>query len=504
MESAADDVRGRGERADPASGAGAPPLVVDLDGTLILSDLLDESFLSAVAARPRAALAALGPLLLGDRAALKRRLAEGSALDPALVPLREELVAHLRAEKEKGRRLVLATASDELLARPLAASLGLFDEVLASDGAGNLSGAAKRDRLVARFGEKGFDYAGDRRADLPVFRSARRALLAGGGVRLRAEVEAAGTPVAAAFPGRASRLGDLLGAVRLRQWVKNVLVFVPLVTGHVFGADALLPALVAFFALGACASALYVLNDLLDLSADRRHPAKRERPFASGALPLRAGLLLAPLLLAVAAGLGALLPAGAQLLLAGYAATSTLYSLALKRKVLVDVFALAFLYTLRVLLGGASTHVSVSPWLLAFSVFLFLSLAFAKRASELFSLRERGAEAASGRDWLVRDAGVVHALGVASGYGAGVVLAVYVHSDHVKSLYAHPGWLWLLVPLLLYWASRVWILVGRGAMNEDPIVFALRDRVTWAIGLLTAAVLVLAARAPTGIPGLME
>lgn len=504
MESAADDVSGRGEASAPAAAPGTPPLVVDLDGTLILSDLLDESFLAALSARPFAALASLGTVLRGDRAGLKRRLANGSGLDPALVPLRADLVEHLRAEKEKGRRLVLATASDELLAGPLAASLGLFDEVLASDGARNLGGEEKRALLVARYGEKGFDYAGDRRADLPVFRSARRAVLAGGGARLRAEVEGAGTPVAAVFPGRTPGLGDLLGAVRARQWVKNVLVFVPPVTGHVFGAAELAAAVVSFVALSACASALYVLNDLVDLAADRRHPLKKARPFASGALPVRLGLLLVPLLLAAAVALGALLPPGARLLLGGYAATSTLYSFFLKRKVLVDVFTLAFLYTLRVLLGGAAAHVPVSPWLLAFSVFIFLSLAFAKRASELFSVRERGDEGAAGRDWFVRDSTVVHVLGVASAYGAGMVLAIYVHSDHVKSLYAHPGWLWLLVPLLLYWASRVWILVGRGAMNEDPIVFALRDRVTWAIGLLTAAVLLAAARAPLGIPGLME
>lgn len=486
--------------APPAASDGLP-LVVDLDGTLILSDLLDESFLATLSARP---LAALGALLSGDRASLKRRLAESSGLDPTLVPLREDLLEHLRAEKAKGRRLVLATASDELLARPLAAHLGLFDEVLASDGARNLGGEAKRALLVSRFGEKGFDYAGDRRADLPVFRSARGAILAGGGTRLRAEVEASGTPVLASFPDLPRELGTVAKAIRVKQWVKNVLVFVPLVTGHIFGPETLLAAAVAFLALSACASALYVLNDLMDLAADRRHPEKKRRPFASGALPVRAGLLLVPLFLAAGLALGTALPPGAQLLLAVYLVTSTLYTFWLKRKVLLDVFTLAFLYTLRVLLGGAATGVPVSPWLVAFSVFIFLSLAFAKRASELSSLRERGHEGASGRDWFVWDSLAVHVLGVASAYGSGMVLAIYIHSDHVKSLYAHPGWLWLLVPALLYWSSRVWVLVGRGEMNEDPIVFATRDRVTWGIAVLTAAILVMAARGPFGIPGLME
>lgn len=483
---------------------GDVPLVVDLDGTLILSDLLDESFLSTLKEKPGAALGALGCVPRGDKAGLKRRLAATGTLDPTLVPLRTPLVERLREEKAKGRTLVLATASDELLVRPLAASLGLFDEVLASDGRVNLGGEAKRKLLVERWGEKGFDYAGDRSTDLPVFRSARNAILAGPGTSLRAEVEKAGTPVAAEFPDSGGGLRTVVKAIRVKQWVKNVLVFVPLVTGHVLGLPALVAGLVAFAALSLCASAIYVLNDLMDLAADRKHHEKRRRPFASGALSIRAGLALVPLLLAGAAALSLALVPGARIILAVYLVTTTLYTFFLKRKVLVDVFTLAFLYTLRVLLGGAATAVPVSPWLLAFSVFIFLSLAFVKRASELFALRERGKEGASGRDWFVWDSLVVHVLGVSSAWLSGLVLAIYINSEVVKKLYHHPGWLWLMVPAFLYWSSRVWVLVGRGSMNEDPIVFATRDRVTWAIAVVTVAILLMAARGPFGVPGLME
>ncbi len=480
------------------------PLVVDLDGTLVLTDLLHESAVLAVTRAPVAALGAVPALLRGDRAALKRRLAQAGPVEAADLPLREELVSFLREEKAKGRRLVLATAADELLALPVAARVGLFDEVLASDGARNLRGEAKRCELVARYGEKGFDYAADDRSDLPVFRSARKAILVGPGVRLRAEVERAGTPVSAELPGRPVRLRTVLSAIRVRQWVKNVLVFVPLVTGQVFDVPVLRSAVFAFFALGFLASAVYVLNDLGDLAADRRHYAKRRRPLASGDLSILAGLSLVPLLLAGSFAFALALPAGARVLLAAYLATTTLYTLSLKRKVLVDVFTLAFLYTLRVLLGGAATGVPVSPWLLAFSVFLFLSLAFAKRASELLAMKERGHDGAAGRDWFVWDSLVVQILGVASAYLSSLVLAIYIHSDVTKRLYAHPGWLWLLVPALLYWTSRVWVLVGRGEMDEDPIVFAARDRLTWALAVATAAVLLMAARGPIGIPGLME
>lgn len=480
------------------------PLVVDLDGTLVLTDLLHESAVLAVTRAPLAALGAVPALLRSDRAALKRRLAQAGPVEAADLPLREELVSFLREEKAKGRRLVLATAADELLARPVAARVGLFDEVLASDGARNLRGEAKRCELVARYGEKGFDYAADDRSDLPVFRSARKAILVGPGVRLRAEVERAGTPVSAELPGRPVRLRTVLSAIRVRQWVKNVLVFVPLVTGQVFDVPVLRSAVFAFFALGLLASAVYVLNDLGDLAADRRHYAKRRRPLASGDLSILAGLSLVPLLLAGSFAFALALPAGARVLLAAYLATTTLYTLSLKRKVLVDVFTLAFLYTLRVLLGGAATGVPVSPWLLAFSVFLFLSLAFAKRASELLAMKERGHDGAAGRDWFVWDSLAVQILGVASAYLSSLVLAIYIHSDVTKRLYAHPGWLWLLVPALLYWMSRVWVLVGRGEMDEDPIVFAARDRLTWALAVATGAVLLMAARGPFGIPGLME
>jgi 4-hydroxybenzoate polyprenyltransferase/phosphoserine phosphatase len=488
-------------KVDPT---GDVPLVVDLDGTLVHTDLLDESAVSAFRRSPRAVLAALPLLVRGRRAALKRRLAEAGPVDASTLPYRESLVAVLRGERARGRRIVLATASDELLAVRVATRLGLFEDVLASDGTCNLGGEAKRDELVARYGERGFDYVGDRRADLPVFRSARRAILAGPAVRLRGAVEAAGTSVAGELPDRPVGAGVLLSALRLRQWVKNVLVFVPLVTGHVFAPAVFAGAAVAFVAISLLASAVYLVNDVVDLAADREHPVKRKRPLASGALSLRAGLALVPLLLAGTAAAAAALPPGAQVLLATYLATSTLYTLVLKRKVLVDVFTLAFLYTLRVLLGGAAASVPVSPWLLAFSVFLFLSLAFVKRASELEGLKERGGEGAAGRDWFVWDSLVVHVLGVASGWLSGLVLAIYVQSDVTKRLYAHPGWLWLLVPVLLYWSGRLWILVGRGEMDEDPIVFAARDRVTWVLAAAGTAILAMAWRGPFGIPGLIE
>lgn len=485
---------------------GAPrgvPLCVDLDGTLLKTDLLYESLLLLVCEAPWRALLLPG-WLAGGKAAFKRRVAASVTLDPGALPHREEVVEWLRAEKAAGRRIVLATASDGALARALSDHLGLFDEVVASDGGTNVSGVRKRDLLVSRFGEKGFDYSGNSVADLPVWEAARKAIVvaASPGVlreaRRRAQVDRV-------FPGSSPSLGTVLEAIRVRQWVKSLLVFVPVLTALRIGeAEPLSAALVAFLALSLCASAIYVVNDLADLPSDRRHREKRRRPFASGALSIATGALLPPLLLAVAAAVALLLPVPARVLLLAYVVCSTLYTFSLKKRLLVDVFALALLYTLRVLLGGAATGILVSPWLLAFSIFVFLSLAFVKRASELFNLKALNREGAPGRDWGIGDHRTVTALGVASAQLAGLVLAIYISSDHVRKLYRHPGWLWLLVPLFLYWTSRLWVLAGRGAMDEDPILFATRDKVTIGIALVTIAILVAAARLPFPPPGLME
>jgi len=487
----------------PGGGIGEIPLCVDLDGTLLRTDLLHETLLQLLRAEPWKV--PLLPLwLAGGKAAFKRRVAGGVELDAALLPYREDLLEWLRSEKAAGRRLVLATASDGELARAVATHLGLFDEVFASDGTTNAGGDAKRDLLVARFGEKGFDYAGDAPVDLPVWRAARRAVLVATSPGLAKEAGRQ-TEVEREFPPERLSVRSFAEAVRVRQWVKNLLVFVPVLTAlRIRDGEALASAALAFVALSLCASGLYVVNDLVDLPSDRGHRTKRKRPFASGALPVRLGALLVPLLLAASALVAAYLPLSARVLLGTYLVSATLYTFWLKKKVLVDVFALALLYTLRVLLGGAAAGIPVSPWLLAFSIFVFLSLAFAKRASELFNLRAENREGASGRDWFVWDNLAVTMLGVASAYLAGLVLAIYVHSEDVKRLYGHPGWLWALVPLCLYWMSRVWILVGRGAMDEDPIVFATRDRVTFWLALVTLAFLLMAARGPFGPPGLME
>lgn len=468
------------------------PLCVDLDGTLVRTDLLFESFARLLKEKPL--LAALAPLwLLGGRARLKREIASRVSLDAAALPYDERVLAHLREEKARGRRLVLVTASDAAPARAVADHLGLFDEVLASDGRSNLKAAAKAEALVARFGEKGFDYAGNEAADRPVWARARAAVIVSAPPALAAEVRARHA-VAAEFPRRGgSRGAALLRLLRPHQWVKNLIVFVPLVTSHQIGQplvlrDGVLAALA--FCLGA--SAVYALNDLLDLHSDRRHATKRHRPLASGALPLAGGFALAPALFLAAFALAVPLPPAFAGVLALYIAASLAYSWRLKRTPLLDVFVLAGLYTLRLIAGHAATGIVYSDWLLAFSMFIFLSLALVKRFQELQGAETEPGGLIRGRGYRAEDLPLLTPLGAASGYLAVLVLALYVSSEQVRILYRRPTLLLLICPLFLYWISRVWMVAHRGRMTDDPIVFALKDAPSYLVGLLALAVVWLA------------
>lgn len=466
-------------------------LAVDLDGTLLRTDSLYEGLFALLRERP-AAVAGLLPALIQGRAQLKAALAGQSPLDTSLLPVNLPLIAWLREQQAVGRRLVLVTAADRRVAEAVAARVGLFETVMASDGCHNLKGAAKAAALVERFGPGGFDYVGDARADLPVWQAARRAIVVGG-----ARIATAARQVAAVervFPPPVAAVRSLPRALRPHQWVKNLLVLLPLLAAHrMTDPGALGAALLAFIAFGLTASAVYLLNDLLDLPADRQHPRKCRRPFAAGDLSLATGLTLVPVLLIAAAALALLLPLAFVAVLAGYFVITCGYSLGLKRVPVVDVMLLAGLYTVRVVAGAAAISILPSFWLLAFSMFIFLSLALVKRYTELDGLRSGGELTANGRGWHVDDLPLVQALGVSAGLMCVLVLALYIDSVSAQRLYATPELLWLVCPLLLYWVSRLWLKTHRGEVHDDPVVFALRDRVSLGIGAITAVVVVLAA-----------
>jgi 4-hydroxybenzoate polyprenyltransferase/phosphoserine phosphatase len=444
---------------------------VDLDGTLIAGDLLWESFLDLMKRSPLRALLALGALVKG-KAHFKRVVAAQCAVDATRLPFREDVLAELRAMHAEGTSIVLATAADELHARAVAEHLGIFADVLASDGERNLSGAQKAALLCERYGQGCFDYFGNDWADVPVWRVAGRAGAVCASPRLMRHVTAS-RQLSQIGQARPRTLRALFDAMRPHQWVKNLLVFVPLVASHKFVRSELwIPTTLTFVAFCLCASAIYLLNDVLDLQADRQHPRKRSRPFAAGHLTIPFGIAASGALLIVGLALAALISPQVAVIALGYVAATTAYSLYLKRKPVTDVFALTGLYVLRVFAGGAASGIPPSSWLLGFALFFFLSLAWLKRYAEVVTTDGWLA----GRGYRHEDATWMQGIGTSAGYMAIVVLALYLTAPDVAVLYARPQVLWLLCPLLLFWLTRMWLRAGRGLVHDDPVVETLKDR----------------------------
>lgn len=462
------------------------PLVVDLDGTLTHTDTLHESLVKLCRTEPLKALAV--PLwLLRGKAGFKARLAEAVRLDPASLPYNSVVLSWIADAKSENRRVVLCTGANVSIAEGVATHLNIFDDVIASDAERNVSGKGKRVSLEERYGAKGYDYAGNSRTDIEVWKGARRAIL----VNTTASVQRSAGEAAEierVFAEEKASLAIWPKLLRLHQWVKNLLIFVPAIAAHQFSDFETWTTLaLAFFAFSICASGVYVTNDLLDVESDRKHPRKRHRPFAAGTIPLKVGAAAAPLLLA----LGLLLSyfVGPQFFgcLALYVLITAAYSLKLKKYAMVDCMTLAGLYTLRVIAGAAAVAVPLSFWMLAFSTFIFLSLAFLKRYTEITVKASEGEESLHGRGFKTSDSPFVLGLGVTSGYVSVLVLALYVNSETVTRLYSQPQIVWLAVLLVLFWISWVWLKAFRNEMHDDPIVFSLKDGTSLAVGILMIA-----------------
>jgi 4-hydroxybenzoate polyprenyltransferase len=453
--------------------------------------LLIEAILLLIKRNPLAALR-LPLWLLRGRAVMKRELATRVTLDIGLLPYRVELCAWLGEEQKRGRRLILASASDEKFAGQVAAHLGFFDRVIGSDGANNLKGAAKRDRLVREFGEKGFDYAGDARSDLSIWSSARAAIVVSHSRRLRADA-ARRTRVDRVIKTPARSRLPFAGALRAHHWLKNVLVFVPLLAAQRFNElDVVGHALVAFGSFCLIASGIYIFNDLFDLNADRRHPRKKYRPIPAGDLPLIHAIAMVPLMLVGAFVLASGLPSAFVTALAVYCGLTLTYSLRLKQIVLLDVIVLASLYVIRILAGAAAVDVPISRWLLGFSMFAFLSLALLKRYTEIVTMRAIAGKATQVRGYLSTDAGLLIAMGTASGYVAVAILALYADTATAARYYTRHELIWLVCPLFLYWISYLWLMAQRNRMAYDPVVFAVRNRTSQVLIVIMLALFVLA------------
>jgi len=452
------------------------PLCVDLDGSLIHTDLLYESCVGLVRSQPWR-LALLPEWLCRGKAYMKSRIAATVDIAVENLPYNHDLLAWLKHERAEGRHLILCTAADSKYAHAVAKHLGIFDEVMASDGSTNLSSTRKAQALVERFGQGGFVYVGNSSADIPVWTAARHAVVVGSD-RFSDRV-ARSSSVERRIEAPVMTLGTWLHALRLHQWLKNVLLFLPLLGAHRwYDETAMADLLLAFLSYGLCASAVYVVNDLLDLENDRLHPRKRLRPFAAGRISIPAGVTAAVLLFSSALLLALVINFHFLYWLLLYVLLTATYSFFLKAIPLVDSLVLAALYTLRIVAGGAAIAQALSFWLLSFSLFLFLSLAFVKRYSELVDIMQRGQDTAHGRGYRTEDRFLVQSFGVASGFCAALLMALYLHSETVATLYTHPMRLWFTMPTLLLWISWVWFKAARGEMHDDPLVFAMRDFVS--------------------------
>lgn len=467
------------------------PLVVDLDGTLLKTNSLDETLLDTLRTEPLA-LFRLPFKLLAGRPAVKAFLAGHSPLDVETWPVCEDFLAYVKAQAEAGRKVILATAADRSVAEAIRRRFPFIAEIVASGPDGNMKGDAKCRALLERF-PNGFVYAANAAADLAVWRKSAGSVLVNASESVARRARQLGEPLAV-FPAARFSPTVLRRTLRLHQWAKNILVFVPLVLGGKAGdAAAWLDAFLGFIALGCAASAMYVFNDLWDLPNDRRHWSKQTRPLANGDLPIRAGMVFILVGLLAGFGLAAHVGAAAVGMLAVYVAVTLAYSLAWKRVPILDVFVLAALFTLRLGFGIALTDVRLSPWLLVFSMFVFLSLSVAKRHTEILRLAEHRLAAMPGRGYVAQDAPLTLGIGLAAMLGAVLIMILYLIEDAFpRGLYASPGWLWVMPAALFLFLGRIWLFSQRGMLHDDPVAFALKDKASLCLGFLMAAGLVAA------------
>jgi 4-hydroxybenzoate polyprenyltransferase len=467
-------------------------IAVDLDGTITLTDTFHESVIALIRNKPLFLL--LLPLWLARGIAfLKLKVAENTLLDVTILPYNFPFIDWLREQKASGKTIILCTAANESIALAVAKHLNIFDDVIASNANTNLKSAKKRRALEEKYGERGFDYAGNSAADVEVWAGACHAIVVNASSALHTKMTRIAS-VSHTFPSESVRLSHWCKALRVHQWVKNLLLFVPILAAHHFGnVQSLTTLLIAFMSFSLCASSVYIINDLLDLESDRQHLRKKNRPFASAKLTIAVGIAIVPLLISLSIALGVMVGKDFLIVLILYFLITIAYSLVFKYVVLVDCLILASLYTVRIIAGAAAASLSLSFWLLSFSIFIFLSLALVKRYAELMVQDQAGKSFMHGRGYIISDASLLQTFGVSSGYISALVFALYMRSEDILSLYVKPTAIWLFLPILLFWVSWVWLKASRGEMHDDPIIFAAKDKASLIVAVLTTLVFAYAA-----------
>ena len=466
-------------------------IVVDLDGTLTHTDTLHESILMLLRNKPLL-LFILPFWLISGRAKFKANVASNIKLDPTTLPYNQKLIRWLKKERALEKKIILCSAANQNVAQAIADHLQLFDEVIASDAITNLKSNNKRKVLDEKFGEKNYDYAGNSSSDIKVWAGARYAILVNASHSVSKKAKQVAT-VSKTFPSQTVTLSDWFRAFRVHHWVKNVLLFIPLFTANqTTNIQSLSILTLAFISFSLCSSAVYIINDLLDLENDRRHPKKWNRPFATAKLSIKTGIVLIPVLIIVSLVLAWKVSLLFFVLLILYIILTSIYSLVIKKIILLDCLTLAILFTLRIFAGAAAVSIVVSLWLLVFSIFIFLSMAFVKRYAEIYIQTQHGNIHIHGRGYLTKDISLIKILGVISGCLAIVVFAFYLRSEKVLTLYSEPDLLMYVLPLLIFWISWVWIKAHRGKVNGDPIMFAIKDKTSLLVAGLIVTLFLLA------------
>lgn len=458
-------------------------IYVDLDGTLIKTDLFFEAILKLIKKNPLYIFSLIFWILQG-RPVAKEKVAERVDIEAENLPYQQELLDYLKMKKEQGWSLILATASHIRYAQKISDHLGIFDNIIATDQKNNMKGSRKLEEIQKLSAGNPFSYAGDSKADIPIWDAAHSNIFVNAPKSAIQNAKKCDKVEKVISTRSRSMARAFFKGMRPQQWAKNILVFVSLITAHQYtDDDIVITFLLAFVCFSLCASGVYFMNDLLDIEADRHHKTKHKRPIASGDLPIPYGIMGAIILPFLAFSIAMVfLRIEFVLVLAFYFIVTNLYSFSLKTISTADVMTLAVLYTLRVIAGAVAADIELSSWLLTYSIFLFVSLAYLKRYIEISSLASNG-ENAKGRGYSADDAETMYSLGTANITASIIVLALYLNSEDVMVQYHHPQILLMLCFLMLYWSNRIWVGARRGKITDDPVIFAIKDKVSRYIGV---------------------
>ena len=453
------------------------PLIVDLDGTLVLSDTLHESVARFFFQNPFLNLFKMLVWLFYGKAKFKEQLSLQTNIRPELLPYNQPFLDWIKIQKETGRKLFLCTAAGKAIADKVSIHLNIFDEVFCSSAISNNSAKKKALFLKDKFGENNYIYAGNSFDDIRVWENAAKKIVVNPSSALKTKLKNA-NPQYIFFPSEKKILFSFLKPLRIHQWAKNLLIFFPLIAAHqLYNLDNILMLFGAFFSISLCASSTYIINDIIDLDSDRLHPRKKYRSFASGEIPLQFALLIL-LMLPASIFLSSMIGKNFMIILLLYILLTISYSLFLKIIPVIDCIVLAALYTIRIIAGALVIDNTPSFWLIAFSILFFFSLAFLKRYSELLSAKNLGETIIHGRGYFSSDSPLILSLGVSSALGSVIVMMLYLNSPEILQLYNYPEIVWFTIPILLFWISYIWLQANRGHMHDDPVIFAIKDHVS--------------------------